>query len=851
MSTQMFDPKPIPADEKLTIDVLRKEFKTRADSLGLRAECMMDGDARSEIVIVAEAPGDREVATGSPLIGGSGTMLWTTFTKALNRIQEKLHDKQSTPLRISRNTCYVTNVSKTQLSTNKGKRYLPDVQYQQWRALLMWELAQLPNVRYILVLGGYALRAFTGHSEITNWSGSVVPHKLSHVDLQGGRMQIVERDVTIACTFNPAYILRDTRMEPKFIQDVHRFISVVRGTFKPHVIDTSLINPSPMEAMQWCDKMIDEDRPVSLDIETMGNETACVGLGNTSHNGMCINFRSLDDNRWSIEDERRVRRRIQQVCNETQIIAQNGNFDAYWLWYKDKIRIPQIWFDTMLAHHTMYAILPHGLSFLTSQYTTHPYYKDDKDAWKEGGNIDEYWQYNIRDVAITYAVHLRLLEELRSQSLERFFFDHVMRLDPHLTQMTVGGILVDRDLKSRLADEMRDKVSTLLEEFKESARQVTGRRDLDINPNSPPQLSVLFYRDLGLRSRGSDTGKETRKRWLEDHRINDDTRNMLQKLEEYKTESTFLTRYVDAKIDEDSRMRCEYKQTGVASAPGRLSSAAVMWGSGGNLQNQPERAYEMFLADDDYCFVYFDLAQAEARVVAWLAYIPTWIEQFEKARIDGNYDCHRALASEMYGIPYDDVPIADYDDDGNRTIRYVSKRSRHGLNYRMAAARLALVTGLPYIVAQEAYTIYHRITPELKQWWDAVIQEVRENRVLFSPMGRPLRFFGRLNDEALDSIIAFKPQSTIGDKVKQIIYQCHDDPHWPHDAAIRLNVHDALIGLAPKKKAVKCLRIMKRYAEQPLTVNGMPLIIPADCKISVAGEDGKHRWSTLMKIDIQ
>lgn len=840
-----FDASTLPTNEPITIDLMRREFKHRAESLGLKVDCMMDGDTRSEIIVIAEAPGEREVSTGSPLIGGSGNLLWTTLTKATKKHQDMR--------RITRTTTYVTNLSKTQLAMRSGKRVLPEIQFQQWKMLLMWELAQLPNIKYVLVLGSYALRAIIGESEITHWSGSMVPSTLKHVVSQphADGYRVESRNVMVGCTFNPAFIFREPRMEPKFILDINRFISVLRGTFKPHVIDTSLINPTPREAVNWCSKMLDEDRPVSFDIETMGNETACVGLGNTAYDGMCINFRSAEDNRWSLRDERAVRRAIQLVLNRKQLIAQNGNFDCYWLWYKDRMRVPRVWFDTMLAHHTMYAVLPHSLAFLTSQYTTHPYYKDDKDKWKEGGDINEYWQYNIRDVAITYAVHLRLLEELRQQGLEDFFFNHVMRLDPHLQLMTVGGVLVDSKLKNRLGIEMRDQVDTLLMEFKQTARDATKRDDLDVNPESPTQLSVLFYRDLGLYSRSHDTRKETRKVWLEDPRVVEPTRVMLQKLEEYKTEATFLTRYVDTRIDEDGRMRCEYKQTGVASAPGRLSSAAVMWGSGGNLQNQPERAYEMFLADPGYRFVYFDLAQAEARVVACLAMIEKWLEQFERARVYGDYDCHRALASEMYGIPYDDIPTKDYDENGERTIRYIAKRSRHGLNYRMQPSRLALVTGLSYRVAQEAYSIYHRITPELKQWWESVVNEVRENRVLVSPMGRPLRFFGRLSEEALDSIIAFKPQSCIGDKVKQIIYQSHEDRNWPYDARIALNNHDALIGLAPHRKAVKCLRIMKRYAEQPINVNGIPLIIPADCKMSEPGEDGIHRWSTLKSIDIR
>ncbi len=64
-------------------------------------------------------------------------------------------------------------------------------------------------------------------------------------------------------------------------------------------------------------------------------------------------------------------------------VAQHASFDMSWLWYVDRIQVRRTWFDTLLAHHTLYPLLPHGLDFLTSQYTDHPYYKDEGKTWKE------------------------------------------------------------------------------------------------------------------------------------------------------------------------------------------------------------------------------------------------------------------------------------------------------------------------------------------------------------------------------------------------------------------------------------------------------------------------------------
>jgi hypothetical protein len=112
----------------------------------------------------------------------------------------------------------------------------------------------------------------------------------------------------------------------------------------------------------------------------------------------------------------------------------------------------------------------------------------------------------------------------------------------------------------------------------------------------------------------------------------------------------------------------------------------------------------------------------------------------------------------------------------------------------------------------------------------------------------------KFSDEATEAIIAFYPQSTIGDKVTRIIKQCHSDPDWPTgEARIVLNIHDALIALNKIKHGPVVRAIMKKYAEEPLIIKGMDgqereLIIPCDLKVSMPDDQGIHRWSTLVKV---
>lgn len=809
-----------------TTEQLKREIERRASTSGLSVNCSSDGSINSRIAIVAEAPGESEVSKGIPLIGGSGQLLWRTLRN----------------FGIARHDCYITNVSKRQVSFGSDKRR-PMNKHEQdlWNNLLLWELSQLPNLRYVVALGNFALSALCGKEGITHWRGSVLDAEIG-----------IGHDVKVICTYNPAMVLREPKTEITFNLDCSKIRKVMEGKHRVPEITTH-IYPTTNEVVAYIEALVEAGQPVSYDIEVVSMETACVGIANSGTEAMCIAFRSLGENVYTVPEEIRIRRALQEMLTspKVRLIAQNNMFDSVWLWYKDKMHVQPAWFDTMLAHHTLYPSLPHNLGFLTTQYTDHPYYKDERQDWREGGNIDDFWRYNAKDCCITWAVHRKLLRELEKSAMDRFFFDHVMRLQPHLARMTVGGMRIDLELKERIRAELIEDVNWKLGEFHRSVHEATGIEDYQPNPKSPAQLGSLLFGKLKLIGRGSSTNAENRKRMLAHPRTGDKERAVLHALNGYAKEQKFLSTYAEMKVDPDGRARSEYNQRGVASTPGRLSSHQTLWGSGMNFQNQPVRALPMFIADPGYGFVYFDMEQIEARIVAVLAGIDTWIEQFERARLDGSYDAHRALASDLFKVPYDETPASDIDAHGNYSIRYKAKRCRHGLNYRMEAPRLAETAGIPLTEAYKLHATYHRITPQLRKWWAALEREVRTHKVLYNAFGRRLMVLERITPEALENIVAFKPQSTNGDHVCRVMYQCEDDSRWPRTARLALNVHDALVAMCKLEDQERCLSIMKKYAEQPIVINGFPLIVPAGTKLSVADEQGIHRWSTLKKHKIE
>lgn len=808
---------------------LNEEIARRARDLGMRFQVGGDGDINSEYAIIGEGPGQQEVNAELPFVGASGKLLWNSLR----------------PHKLHRTQFYSTNVCKRQISLAANSRHpVSKDEWIRWKHLIQWELEQLPNLRYIIAMGNASVFALFGEDGITKHRGSVYDY----------------RDAKALLTFNPAAVIREPKNEIVFLMDLRRFNKLISGDFEEYHI-TKHINPTYSQAREWIDTMKKGDADVSFDIETISVETACYGLGNSAHEAMCINLRDRISNHFTLDQELQLLYDLQSLFDKKAVIAQNGNFDAHWCGYKDLLHVRNK-FDTLLAHHTLYPLLPHNLAFLTSQYTTHPFYKDDGKDWKEGGDINKFWEYNATDVAITWECARLLERELKQQNLYDFFTEHVMRLDPHLVRSTVDGFLVDVGIKNQVANEIRADVDAVEDEFHTLVEaELGGRYPNRINIRSNPQMRNLLIDKLRLNSPTGSVDKPTREKLLNDPRTSQAAKDIIIKYDQYQRDSKFSSTYADMRIDPDDRFRTTWKQQGVTKAPGRLSSAGNLWGTASNAQNQTVRSHKFYISEPETVLIYVDGSQAEARVVAYLADIQKWKEDFERARLNpGSFDAHCSLASDMYKIPYNDVPTEDWELDERTgllvpTIRYKSKRARHGLNYRMQYPRLAETAKISLYEAKKAFILYHNTTPEIKAWWAELEKIAKRERQLFSPLGRRMKIIQRIDDDALESIVAFSPQSTIGDHVKRCWYYCHEDSRWDlNKARIKLNVHDALIGISTPAFAKTALAIMQEYMEKVILIENVyktkveQCIIPGDVAISEPDEFGIHRWSTLKKL---
>lgn len=791
---------------------------------------IQSGPKTAKIVIVGEAPGATEDSTGIPFHGASGELL----------------DRMLSRVGIDRSACFVTNVVHTRPPKNDFDYFLrPKVRPEY--ALGVMQLKKdldviRPNV--VIALGGQALRALTSKNSIDKWRGSILESTLC-------------KGTKVIGTYHPAYILRiwDYKCVAEF--DLKRAAdeAATPEIIRPHrdfYLDpdaaTRELLAREMESAEW----------LSIDIECVSTPTgwrlACVGFSDRPDRAMVIPVRGDAD----IAIVRRL------CTSPARKVFQNGTFDCTVL-KQNGIEVTRFEWDTMLAHHALYAesasgsdemsamggnkkgqtsALKKGLGFLTSIYTKEPYYKDDGKLWHETNDLQMFWRYNALDAAVT-----REIRDVQEVELREFgvvpVFDHAMSLVRPLMACTDRGIRIDLDVRAQLTEKYSAEI-VRLQSFLDAAAGGP------VNVKSSDQVMKLLYDVLKLPpKRNRITGNPTANKDAINELAQKHSHPVLLTILEIRNRRDFIERYLNAAVDADGRMRCSFDITGTRS--GRLSSRQSIYGSGTNLQNIPARKpageaiRRMFVADPGKVFVYRDYSQAEARVVAYLSRCTGLIELFE----DPSRDIHTENAARIFGRKVARL-VAD-GGDVTDDERYLAKRVVHACNYGMAAPRLVQVvnedskdTGvtLTHAQAQRLIDAYFMLYPEIREnFWREVENELRYTRTLDTPFGRKRTFYGRWDDKLLREAYSYKPQSTVGDLGAKALVACyHAVEQTIPGCELLLNVHDSILMQCDVQLAHRVAEAMERAMAIPITVHGRTFTIPTDCKVG-------RNWAARHKKD--
>lgn len=771
------------------------------------------GPSRAKIFIVGEAPGEHEEAEGKPFVGGSGRLLNRLLMEA-GMVREE---------------CRIGNVMNVRPPKNDFGHFYIDRQKRIPTQELIDSIARLKeeirecNPNIVLALGNEALRALTGERGVTKWRGSI----------------LFSRDLgcKVIPTIHPAALLRSWNNVPLVMFDFKRVREESKSAEYSLRTRDFMLRPSFEKVMQELDRMEEEKKKLSFDVETdEDRHITALALSDSPWTSLSIPFTlSTGAPYWTIEEEEAIWLKVKVVMEDEEIakVAQNAQFDILMFMINPyHIKVKGLVHDTMCAHHTIYPEMASseeqltgkhsigggkGLGLLCSIYTRQPYYKH----WGKSGDDEMFWRYNCMDAAVTYEVADVEEREMKEFGVWDFYHRLVHPLIPILLDMQMRGVKIDQPLREQAYKEYEAdtvKLQALLD----------GAVGHVVNVMSPKQLQILLYEDLGLptKYKRGTTRVTTDEQALEElsAKYKSPVFELILKIRHNRK---LMSTYLSDKGGEDGRIRCSYIIGGTET--GRLSSRESVFGSGTNLQNIPKGVCRrMFVADEGRVFIEADLSQAEARVVAYLAEEERLIDLFNRGG-----DIHTQNAAWIYSKAVGDVTYEE---------RELAKRLVHASNYGIGPRTFAHHAGVNEREAKRLLERYFDTFPRIRAWHMKVKAALSKSRTMKTPMGRKRTFFGMWGDSLFRQAYAFVPQSTVADVLNLALIRfvnlaaVHREDYQP-----MLQVHDAFAAQCREGEVGDCAGTIREAFNIPITIGGREFVIPVGMNV------GKN-WQDMEKI---
>ncbi len=395
--------------------------------------------------------------------------------------------------------------------------------------------------------------------------------------------------------------------------------------------------------------------------------------------------------------------------------------------------------------------------------------------------IGEASDYAAEDADVTLQLHQELwprLEEI--PSLAAVLKDIEVPLIPVLARMEQHGVLIDGDLLERQSRELAGQVAKLEQEAHDAAGQV-------FNLGSPKQLQQILFEKQGLPViRKTPTGQpSTAEDVLQDLAVDYELPSLILEYRSLsKLKSTYTDRLPEQINPRTGRVHTSYHQA--VAATGRLSS------SDPNLQNIPirtplgRRIRQAFVAPKGWLIMACDYSQIELRIMAHLSGDPGLLKAFRD-----EVDIHQATASEVFGIPYEEVDSSQ---------RRAAKAINFGLMYGMSAFGLSRQLSIGRAEAKAYMDTYFMRYPGVQKFMEDTRLTAREQGFVETLFGRRL-YLPDINasnaqrrQAAERAAINAPMQGTAADIIKRAMIEVDGWLEQRQDEArLVMQVHDELV----------------------------------------------------------
>ena len=367
----------------------------------------------------------------------------------------------------------------------------------------------------------------------------------------------------------------------------------------------------------------------------------------------------------------------------------------------------------------------------------------------------------------------------------------------HLFRMEHAGIMINPPFLAKMSQELGQEH----EELEQKMYAIAGRA---FNTASPAQLSEVLFTTLELPTMGIKKGKSS---YSTGQKELDKLRGLhpiIELIERTRELAKLKNTYVDPLpelADKNHRLHTTFNQD--VAATGRLSSTNP------NLQNIPIRTElgrkirEAFVPEKGHVFVSADYSQFELRLAAVLAGDQALIDDF-----NGDIDVHTKTASDVYGIPMEQV---------TKNQRRDAKVINFGVLYGMSPHGLAAATGMNFIDAKQFIDDYFELRKPIRQFIDATLEKARAEGFVetFHGRRRPTPDVSSSNfmvREAGKRAAANMPiQGTEADLMK-LAMMAVDEKIAGAGQQI-LQIHDSILVECPEQNAEKVGNIMRETME--------------------------------------
>ena len=407
----------------------------------------------------------------------------------------------------------------------------------------------------------------------------------------------------------------------------------------------------------------------------------------------------------------------------------------------------------------------------------------------------------------------KLWDELQNMEMQLLYKEIELPTVYVLAHMEKAGIRVDGEALKDYGEMLGEKVKTL-----EAA--IYKEAGTEFNINSPKQLGEILFDKLCLPgAKKTKTGYSTNVDVL--NKLKNDYPIVADVLE-YRQVAKLKSTYADGLsvfIREDGRIHGTFNQT--ITATGRISSTEP------NLQNIPmrtdlgRRIRKVFIPKEDYVFVDADYSQIELRVLAHFSEDEKLIAAYNE-----NQDIHALTASQVFGVPIDEV------DD---LMRRNAKAVNFGIVYGISAFGLSEDLNISKKEAADYIDSYFATYPGVKKFLEGTVSTAKETGMTRTMFGR-IRQIPELSSSNFmqrnfgERIAMNSPiQGTAADIIKIAMIRVHERlKREQRKSSLILQIHDELLIETHKDE----IDIVKEILIEEM-MNAANLLVPLSVSVSV------------------